>query len=475
MRRPSCKQIEVVIAAYTADELPADERAAIAVHLDLCESCRELAEVWAAIPTAVRQAELEPLPDRVERRLLSEAGDERPVGAVARPMRRLAVGVALAAAVALALGAALWLALGSDGTPDVVAVGGETASTPVPAPGHGQDVQTRVAIDSAGRRVLEPGLGAKLVLDHSALAELDVDTDQPRIARVCLEHGYAAIEMFPTDRELELVVETPAGTVVARQALFSLEVASAKTAWVRVIEGFVETTDADGAETVSAGQQAIIGHGGATPASREDLDRDLAFLEGSGSASARVAGDAFGAAGSQHASDVGIARTDGSVEGLLRQARAYRRARDFDRAAATYQRLINTYPGSATATNCLVALGQMELGSMGRAGAALSHFEAYLAEAPTGVLAEEARAGRVRAQTRLARSRGVIRAATDYLQQHPDGRAVPEMLRRRGDAHRRLGACSAAAGDYRRVGERWPGSTEAELSSKGLDACAAGP
>ncbi|MBW2277194.1 MAG: tetratricopeptide repeat protein [Deltaproteobacteria bacterium] len=443
MRRTTCRQVEASIAAYTNSELSADERAAIAVHLDVCESCRELAETWTALPTVTREAEI---------------GDHTQ-GPRARADRRPPIGIALAAAIALALGVTIWLALDQNTSSDEIDNIAEAALADARTEGSalGDGPRTQLAIDGRGRRVLDVGHGTRMILDDSARARLEPCVGDTSVDRAALESGSAVVEVGSSERDVELIVETPAGFVLAREAVYSLEVAADETVWVRVAEGVVFTRDSAGeiAEVLSAGQQV--------------------HLKVSANPTADEIEDGRGLIADQSAFERGTGGAAPPLDELLKQARAHRKARDFERAAASYNRLIKTFPGSATAKSSLVALGQMELGSMGRAESALAHFDAYLNAAPGGVLAEEARAGKVRAQARLGRTRGLISTASDYLRAHPKGRAASEMLRRRADARRQIGTCADAIRDYRQVLDRWPGSTEAELAAKGLDACSTAP
>jgi len=462
MTRTTCKHVEAAVAAHVNSELSEDERAAIAVHLDVCESCRELAEVWQALPEVTREATLEPLTDELEQRLLRMEGGAPVDGPSTRSRPSAALLFALAAAVVLALGITIWLTLGSDPSNDEVGDPALVASTEARAgdPLVDDQGQNQLQPDAPDRRVLDIGPGIRIVVDDTAGIGLDGPGENPLAERVALERGCALVEVEAGDDGVELFLETPSGVVVAREAVFSVEVAASETAWIEVVEGLVYALDSDGEEIharLSAGEHASLDdlRSGTTPVTtgEDGADPNVAKLE----------------------LQPGPVELEPTLDELLKQARAHRKARDFARATASYERLITSYPGSAAARTSLVALGQMELGSMGRAGSALSHFEAYLDAAPGGALAEEARAGKVRALARLSRTRGLIRAVSDYLRAHPGGRATSEMLRRRADAHRRLGSCAEAIRDYRRVVDRWPGSTEAELAAKGLDACSTAP
>jgi TolA-binding protein len=170
-----------------------------------------------------------------------------------------------------------------------------------------------------------------------------------------------------------------------------------------------------------------------------------------------------------------ITRTNpGSAAGpelLSKLARAYRRAKLFRPAADAYRRLIAEFPGTNAAVNGLVALAQIEQDALGDPTAALLHFEQYLSSRPSGFLAEAARAGRVRALSRLGRSQSVIGATGEYLASHPGGVSSAEMYRRRGDALARLGRCAEAKRDFSKVIDGWHGTAEAERAAAGLAAC----
>jgi hypothetical protein len=163
------------------------------------------------------------------------------------------------------------------------------------------------------------------------------------------------------------------------------------------------------------------------------------------------------------------------LELLISLARAYRRARLFGPAVEVYERLIARHGSTPEAANSLVALGQLELDSLGRPAAAAERFADHVRRAPDGYLAEAARVGRVRALHRLGGGAPCIEAADDYLQRHPGGPAAAEVLRLRGESRAGLGRCAEAAADFRTVLERWPGSRDAERAAEGLARCGAAP
>ena len=78
-----------------------------------------------------------------------------------------------------------------------------------------------------------------------------------------------------------------------------------------------------------------------------------------------------------------------------------------------------------------------------------------LAQHVQGLLAEEARLGKLRASEALGRTGDIKKAADDYFKAHPNGYAGAEVLRKRGDAKVKLGDCEGALEDYRWLRIRW--------------------
>ena len=160
-----------------------------------------------------------------------------------------------------------------------------------------------------------------------------------------------------------------------------------------------------------------------------------------------------------------------TIDSLTLLAQAYRGARRYDAACDIYLQLIELYPSSEAARASHVALGQVELDALGQPGQSIEHFEDYLAQAPDGTLAVDARIGRVRALSRLGETARLIVAATDYLAAHPGGSAAPEVHKLRGDAHQSLGAHPAACADFEAILARWPDSPYAHAAREGFTDC----
>jgi hypothetical protein len=107
-----------------------------------------------------------------------------------------------------------------------------------------------------------------------------------------------------------------------------------------------------------------------------------------------------------------------SAPALLQRARAKRRARDWGAAAHAYRRLIGDHGSSPIAIAALISLGQLELRHLRKPVEALSRFDRYLARAPKGSLAEEARDGRIAALRAMGRAAEEAEALEDFLVHH---------------------------------------------------------
>jgi tetratricopeptide (TPR) repeat protein len=106
-----------------------------------------------------------------------------------------------------------------------------------------------------------------------------------------------------------------------------------------------------------------------------------------------------------------------SAAELLARARQQRSSGSMKEAAKAYRRLIGEHPGSAEAHTARVALGQLELSSLGNPAGALTHFSEYLRRG--GPLDQEARYGQVRALGALGRTAEERRAIEAFLAKYP--------------------------------------------------------
>jgi len=122
-----------------------------------------------------------------------------------------------------------------------------------------------------------------------------------------------------------------------------------------------------------------------------------------------------------------------SADELLNRARSFRRSREWKKAADVYGELVRLYSGRAEARSALVSLGLIELEHLGRPGAAVRSFEAYLAQKSRGSLAQEAAFGRAAAYRALGKRVQEIRALEHFLTTFP-GAIQAERARARFDA-----------------------------------------
>jgi ferric-dicitrate binding protein FerR (iron transport regulator) len=516
MREISCNWVEDHLDEYLAEELSEERRAMVRVHLAVCDSCAESLRLWSGLEVAARRADIRPLPPLIERRLVSGNVPE-PIETARRSSRRpLLIAAAVSAAAAAAIAVLLVLPDTAPGgiSPEEPLAQGPPDLVEPPLP-DGPLLAAPPEAASSGRRVISVSPGTALWLGDDTVVDVEVLDESE--ARFRIEQGFAVAEIGPVDPGFRFVVHTPDGEVEARGTVFSVEVGSTGRTRVRVAEGEVEIRRkgrAAQARVLTAGLEAETASEAHRAASADALAADLAFLfepveppsvaaapspdpqDAAGAPiAARGSGRGPGPAGSgeepaaERASDT---RTPGAEEieeptadstvsledesghtpeSMVKLAQAYRSRRMFSAAARTYERLVTKFPGSPSAANALVALGQLELTNLAEPGAALEHFAAYLDRSPSGPLAAEARAGRARSLARLGRVSQLKSAARDYLASHPEGRAAAEMHRRLGDAHARTGDCERAADEYRTVLERWPSSPEARRARAGLDSC----
>jgi TolA-binding protein len=124
------------------------------------------------------------------------------------------------------------------------------------------------------------------------------------------------------------------------------------------------------------------------------------------------------------------AKPSSSPDDLFSRANAARRARDYDDAIRLYQRLQKEHRGSREAQVSRVALGRLLLDERDRPKQALRLFDAYLKQAPTGSLAEEATAGRALALGKLGKNQAEREAWEQLLHQFP-GSAYAKRARAR--------------------------------------------
>lgn len=109
-----------------------------------------------------------------------------------------------------------------------------------------------------------------------------------------------------------------------------------------------------------------------------------------------------------------------SIDALLEQADAARRARDWDRAAALLRKIVELDPGDARSGSALFTLGRVER-SRRRHTRAAAAFRSCRTRAPKGPLAEDALAEEATSWADAGADDRARAAATVYLDRYRDG------------------------------------------------------
>lgn len=376
MRGYGCEEALRCLDDLHGGVISEQDRAALDVHLAICEECRGRHEFWQRVGSAMRDTPLAPLAEEATTRMLSGAPPAEPSPSRTPWLRRV---LRYAAAIAVFRYSAV----------AAVAVAGATVTGIV-------------------------------VLDR-----LDRPPDPPR----------APVE------------------VVEKQAPFSLTAPE-----VSVPSEIPDEPGSESGDRPPIPEEPVVDAptaGSPAPLQQQSAEKGSPTLEAAGEPLPELALADRGPV------DSVPPVAPPTVEQLSISAREHRLARRYDEACRDYQRLIETYPGTSAAGSGLVALGQLNLGPRHRPDDALLHFDAYLDTFRDGDLAEDARAGRVRALAALEQTAEVAAAAGEYLQLHPGGSARAEVLHFRADAHRELGEDQEAVQAYREILETWPGSTHA--------------
>ena len=515
----TCDAFELLVEDFNRGDLSEEASAHCDLHLEGCARCRSTLSLWKSFSSSVEEYLPPPLPPLVERRMIVDAINAASA-APPPPARRWAMAASVAGIGLAAAATLLFVITNGSGFRDLTATPApELAMEPSPA------LPLRTETLEGGRTLMRIDSVTELWVDGESSVDLTANT--AREARVKLTRGRLIADIGPHAPGYRFIVSTPQGEVEAKGTVFSVEVADGvETA--RVIEGAVEVRigageRAEGAFMVMANQEGKIGDSSASWSNDDAILRDLCLIRGcraeanvevaaaqelqevkelhenkyeeavaSKAPKGKRAKDHAAAASKRTArpqrevspvEQKGTAKEDDSrpdpaasesstdAVDLVRTALSQRREGKFQAAASTYDKLIKTYPGTQESLNALVSLGQLELASLSAPARALSRFDEYLRRAPNGVLAQEARLGKVRASWRAGRFAQAEAASTDYLEKHPGGYAGSEVMKTRGDARRKLGNCEGAIKDYTQIRFWWPTSNEAARVESGIAAC----
>ncbi len=479
MRPDDCSELRLSWDDYRISNLSREEAENLERHLETCPDCADFVDMLSRVEAGIAQVGMDPLTRRRIAVAVSRPGasvEQRP------PVARIRVWVPAVAMLAAAAAVAVVLFAGGEMTESgprttggIDTTGAKTrisaASEPLPQARQWMQMQA-----PDGRKYVNLFEGTDIWFGDGAVADV-VHLDEGS-ARVELRSGSIVSVVGPRVEGFRFVVGTPSGSIaVAKGTVYAVEVGENGREYVRVLEGVVEVMSAVGAPPVEVGQGrgVTIQDGSVADVKPGDLarDRELAFgsvalaragqnnTAESASPDRRVQGVAdqsqkLTVAAQEAVEAIKARRFDeaaslvdqvankapGSADTrnlLARLARAYRRARLFGPASNTYRRLIEEFPGSESAASGTVALAQIELDALGDPRGALRHFDDYITSAPGGVLAEVARAGKVRALSRMSRHGAVVAAVDDYLKWHPAGASVQEMSRRRKESTLAIG------------------------------------
>ncbi len=508
MKPLNCTDFEDLLDEFTSDELDPERREAALAHLENCERCHQSLTLWQGFSGALEKMEPEALPPLVERRIAVTAADTR-----SGPPRRRSLVPAFAAGFVIAAAAAAALVLGG-------VFSGEAGTDPQIEPTNiptGEAPPTwKITRLEDGRRVVRVDEVTNLWVDDESLFK--IYQVKPGHVRVNLERGRVVADIGPHAKKFRFVVATSTGEVEAKGTIFAVQVRESGQTITRVLRGLVEVREIDNgrarnAYMVGVGEKGTVGQRQPETTTRWDTEEDFCLLRGcpkiaAASSTETPTADVPTHAGEEAAADEPQVPADTSAEispvsprqvqraekpsgkssvppkagagpsearELVTAALKQRRAGDYAAAAETYSRLVKSHGGCIESQNALVSLGQLELVNLDDTVAALSHFQSYLDRAPAGILAEEARLGKVRAHARKGKHRRVVDAATEYLTSHPGGYAGSEVILRRADARREMGDCKGAVADYQQLKKWWPTAPEAPRAERGIDQCLPAP
>ena len=477
MMRFDCRKAQALLDGVGPPTV--DQQQALDVHLACCEECRQRQQLWSGLQTALRQAPLPTLDPMVERRLLTGKVPvhRRPAERTGRPW------IAAAALATVCGAAAAWIVI------QIVVPDPGTPNEASRAPSRAL-VQIDHEIDNAPQALTCAAPGTALWLEDTAVV---VEERNDRVgAHFHLDRGLVVAEVGSNAPGYRFVVQTPTVLVEAHGTIFSVEVRTDGKEVVRVTEGVVEVIDVltrVPVGQVRAGEEMFVADAQPQEVPWAALAEDLALIEhpeptsDDGLATTEVVPVTTVAVYPYIPEPLPalVSETPGTVADpqvsednlalLTSLAHAHQRAGEYESACGVYQRIMESHPDSSAAHNSLVTLGQIELSALNEPGQALGHFDAYLAQIPQGVLAEEAQIGRIRALTQLGRDTDVVGETSVFLGDHPNSSALAEMLRLRGDAHLEQGETDLATQDYEALLARWPASPQASPARAGLAAC----
>jgi tetratricopeptide (TPR) repeat protein len=127
-----------------------------------------------------------------------------------------------------------------------------------------------------------------------------------------------------------------------------------------------------------------------------------------------------------------VAEPTKSVEDLMAEANAARKAKQWKKADALYLEVVRDHAKSASAQVALVASATLHLEHLGDPKGALQRFRAAIGRV-SGPLAEEARYGLAEAHRALGDDAAEAKALDDFLRHHADSPLADRARSRRGE------------------------------------------
>ena len=454
-----CDEISILIEKEIAEEnLTADEKQAIAAHLEACATCSEIVKVTRNLHLLADEpsaTELDSAVGNIMDQLRGAQRDEQSAAQVAsnislsgksrgiskRPVWHL---MAAAALVMLAIGGGILFKMARSNTLQ-----------------HSDKSLSDCTVTNA--RMIASGV--EMVSCGQTGAAVHV-ADSGEV-RLLLKEGAVALHVDPSrERKTPVWVETPSGRVRVKGTVFGVYV-NGDESGVEVFRGAVavySSVQPTAAFDVGAGQHADFRDTGPLPIDDNPRTRILAkSLQTVSSGDtivpgkvpmSRVSPSEAGDVVEKMRQDDTAARethsepTDSgrrtvtpvrprtadaaaiAVDELLQRAQLSLIDSDWNGAAGWYQKVLRQYPGSPQAATVRISLARLELRHLGRPARALKHYKAYRKRSPKGPLAEEALFGIAESYRVLGATDNERRALQQFIEQFP-GSTLSSRVRKR--------------------------------------------
>jgi TolA-binding protein len=408
--RLSCSDAKLLLEKTIAEEaLSVEERQTIEHHLDRCPRCRNLIRLTSGLPVfakASADGEFDTAIDAVMKSLNDRRRAER-----ARRTRWAAMAIAGAVAVLTLVG----------------------------MPSLQNDPQSPTAVSPSFRCnalfPAEPVPGVFLTHCGKNAPETIIENNT---VKVSLRKGAVGLFVDPArPGGQKVVVETRFGEVRVKGTLFTVGV-DRSGAWVEVLRGVVEVvpeTEKDlafknpafkvaagyGASLKQRGEKYKLSEPAAAPLFHELQIHAVDKTSGQASADNEDSRESSPSPAPQdageetddeaaaqieeeirrEADDGSPKRLAASMDVLIQDAQSCLLARDWKCAASRYREVLKAYSRRPESSAVLISLAKIELRRLDMPKKALARYKAYLRQAPTGPLAEEALLGAADAYRRL--------------------------------------------------------------------------